>query len=127
MTEIGQLLIKGVRECAQETPDYTYEFVKVDVYTPSGTFAYTDHHCQYMYEGQPSCIVGKAAFALGLIDASFEFSNSNRDTIPGFVKAIGAEIDESEATWLAHVQSDQDAGISWSEAVSEADDDSPDL
>lgn len=119
MSEIGWQLIAAVRSAAARDP------YRVDASAGRGG-------CQYVRNGQPSCIIGEGLWALGLIDASLEslggtpvplsdFVPLNADLAPSLFRHLGLELDEDEIGWLAMVQSKQDEGVCWTDAVREAD------
>ena len=118
MSELGEKLIGTVRALAENNPDFIYE-------------APDDRSCVYVLDGLPSCIVGKALWAHGLIGASLETAeNIVSTTVYGLGSApanvaaaddlfvwLGIELDASEVAWLVAVQGEQDNGISWGRAV----------
>lgn len=103
MSEVGQLLIKAVKDAAADNPTFVYE-------TPFGG-------CCYVREGQPSCLVGKAAWNIGLIDAAFEEETSNEGGVADLAEALGFNLDGDEEEWLNRVQEAQDGGTSWGQAA----------
>lgn len=115
MSEIGQKLIAGVKAAAEERPDYVYERPK----TPEGKPKAAS--CMYVRDGQPSCIVGHAAFNLGLIDSGFELRPENTGGVSELLDTLGLEVDREELYWLDEAQEQQDTGSRWDAAVANAD------
>lgn len=125
MSELGQQIIAKVREIAAEQPDFVY-------HEPPGAVS-----CVYVHDGRPSCIIGQALWALGLIDATLEHDETpvlqpgtvyspakpNKVTSRDLFKHLGIEVDTEEAKWLRAVQSFQDSQFCWLLAVERADDD----
>ncbi len=110
--EIVDKLMAVVREVAAEKPDFVYD-------APYGG-------CVYVADKQPSCIVGQAAWRLGLIDASFEKDEmDNSAGVTTFLRTIGADLGDDETLYgrefLDAVQEKQDQGVPWGEAIQEAD------
>lgn len=122
MSEIGQKLIDTVRALAANNPDFIYE-------------APDDRSCVYVLDGLPSCVVGKALWAHGLIGAGLETAGNIRCTggwgvgsQPANVSAaddlfvwLGLDLDASEVAWLLRVQTSQDNAVRWGRAVELAD------
>lgn len=122
MSELGEKLIGTVRALATNNPDFIYE-------------APDNRSCVYVLDGLPSCIVGKALWAHGLIGASLETAGNIVSTAkdglgqqPANVSAandlfvwLGIELDEHEADWLLAVQEAQDESHSWGFSVVTAD------
>lgn len=106
-------LMAAVREVAVEQPDFIY--------------SESDTGCVYVRDGQPSCIVGHAAWRLGIIDASFEDSvDENRSGVETFLREMGSDGPQDPDYWygvefLTGVQEKQDEGTPWAEAVALAD------
>ena len=109
MTEIGQSLIDAVRKAANDDPDFIY-------HKPRG-----GELCYYVYGAKPSCIVGKAAWNLGLIDASFEKTSDNTSGVSGLMERLAIDLEFDEQEWLEEAQNAQDTGASWFAAVRRAD------
>lgn len=107
-----------VRELASENPDFRY--------TPhNGSCYYTRGP-----EGEegPGCIVGQALLAAGVdFDVLREFDDSAKASGIRFVARALADQGKivmpnfHDAEWLNTVQRDQDKGLTWSEAVVNAD------
>lgn len=93
MSEIGQKLIAEVRKVAAERPDH--------VYGPA--------NCQYMVNGQPSCIMGQALYRLGYLPSEVPIEDI---TINLMLSKLGIEVAPDELTWLCHVQNAQDGRVS---------------
>lgn len=93
-------LIEMVRTLAAESPDRVAT-------------------CEYAVGGKPECIIGHALAAEGWsVEALGEEIRSawalcRSGTIPGVGKA--------DAQWLQRVQTFQDSGLTWAEAVERAD------
>lgn len=103
MSTTGADLVKAVRELAEETPDFVYE--------PPG------NHCVNIYEGKGSCIAGRAYVKAGIPVADIPYSLA----VPSAVGVMGVVASMPEIDWLLTVQSAQDNGTPWGEAVAEAD------
>lgn len=103
-------VVKEIRRLAAENPDH------VDPNVARGI------PCKYFQDGQPSCIIGHAAHNLypGRFLDDYECK-------PGFL--ILSDLDPNNPyvvrEWADYVQECQDAGKSWSEAVSLADETYP--
>lgn len=112
-------LIVEVRKIAEAEPDYVYG----DEDDRSGCSYFTDRFGTT--KGNP-CIVGKALRNLE-VDTSIlrrreAYSHSDRIAfalVEGFVPVVSTVIVERD--WLNSVQDYQDVGLSWSEAVKNAD------
>lgn len=111
-SELGEKIINAVREAAAKAPDFVYNRE-----TPLGK-------CIYVKNGQPSCLVGHALWAVGLIDADTEGFSWNDDEISTVVAQSewGKQLTDGEVGWLEIVQSEQDSGTAWRYAVRMADD-----
>lgn len=109
MSELGQKVIAAVRRHAAENPGFIYR--RIDEVVGSA--------CFYVRDGKPDCLIGQALWELGLIDSSFEGTGQNR---MGIV-AISHDwpFDGGELRWLSRVQSAQDCGEAWGDAVRETD------
>lgn len=114
MSEIGQKLIAQIREIAAANPDYVYE-------RPPSADPDSPGSCRYVYNGQPSCIVGHAAWNLKLIDATFEQNRDNTADVTGLVDALSLEVDDEERYWIDYAQSYQDNGSTWGNVPGQAD------
>lgn len=101
----GTELVAKVREIAAEQPDFVYK----------------DEGCVYVRDGHGSCIIGRAAMELGYIDASLEEQGLNWETVTRLANHVGIDCTRNEILWLQTVQSDQDAGVPWGDAVRIAD------
>lgn len=111
MSQIGQDLIESLRKVAAANPSFIYQ----------GAASKGGQGCVYVRDGQPSCIVGKAAWNIGLIDAGFEKTSANGDDVHGLVDQLELELDEEELTWLAYAQNEQDLGLAWGNVPAAAD------
>lgn len=117
VVEVAALLDEIV---AEYPPGHCYEKVS---YPPG--FA---PGCAYTYEGRPSCLIGILLSRLGY--TVNEFSNNNIITIDELCKLSDAAAlfaDGATVDFLREVQSHQDAGKPWDEAVRAAKDWYPDL
>lgn len=108
MSELGQKIIEGVRAAANKHPDHVYK--KTDM-----------GGCQYVRDGAPSCIVGHALWAAGLIDSTCKFDERDNSGIDIIIRDEGWPLDVSEVDWLCRVQGEQDSGTPWGKAVELAD------
>jgi hypothetical protein len=102
MSELGQKIIEGVRAAAAERPDYQ-----------------DGDGCWYIRGSSPSCLVGHALWAAGLIDK--DWRGDDRGAIVDVVLYEEWPLDEDEVYWLANVQNSQDRGDAWGLAVALAD------
>lgn len=117
MSDIGQKLIAAVRKHAADNPTYVDDWAE-----KAG--------CQYVRDGEPSCIIGQALWDLGFIDSSFEthppvgdrYSRANADTVDNVIELFDIDLDPEELHWLVLVQGQQDSGRSWADAVTYGDD-----
>lgn len=108
MSEIGSQIIDAVRIIAARNPLF--------VYHDNGGF------CEYVRDGQPSCLIGRALWELGLIDATMEDIPQNCSGAKELLTdQLALQLDLDELHWLDLVQGCQDAKDPWSEAVSKAD------
>jgi hypothetical protein len=114
--QIVERLVVAVREVAAEKPDLVYS-------APYGG-------CAYVADGQPSCIVGHAAWRLGLIDGSLESDDGiNSSGVTTLLRHLGVlpnnDLDYGEPGYarefLDAVQEKQDEGVPWGDAVEIAD------
>lgn len=121
MSALGEQLISIVRAKADAQPDFVYERP-----TPrSGGFPLNLlPSCVYVHEGRPSCLLGRAMWDAGLIDASMENLNTNYSAFVQGAHDIAPRLEELTADewfWLECVQSNQDSGTAWGVAVRWAD------
>lgn len=116
MSEIGKKLISAIRAAAEERPDYVYPRAK-----GQPGFEYCGM-CMYVLDSQPSCIVGRGAWDVGLINAEFEHHQDNESDVSGLLDGLALELDEFERYWLSEAQEQQDNGEPWGAAVALADD-----
>jgi hypothetical protein len=110
MSELGQKIIEGVRAAAAGRPDY--------IYPKDGS------GCWYIRDYSPSCLVGHALWAAGLIDE--DWRGDDYGAIADVVLHEKWPLDEDEVHWLSTVQKNQDIGRPWGDAVAIADDKSDD-
>ena len=104
MSDIGEKLIEETRKVAAEDPYFIYQ-----------------GRCQYVIGGQPGCIVGKAAWNLGLIDATFEGVAANREGVDTLASELDLDLNSDQEGWLSRAQEWQDNGESWGDSVKYAD------
>jgi len=110
MSEIGQSIIKAVREKAAENPLFVYD-VGADF-------------CKYVIDGQPSCLIGHALWDLHIIDANLENAYEgyyNNIDVQDLFTHLGTRLDPEEVGWLTLAQQSQDAKSPWGKAVDWAD------
>lgn len=107
MSLTGRKLIAAVRAAANENPDFVYET--------------TTDGCVYVNNGQASCIVGRGAWDLGLIDSTFENDSENAGGVVSLLDTLGLRLGTDEINWLATVQDAQDSHVPWGKAVEKAD------
>lgn len=107
MTEIGQTIINEIRMVAAADPDFRY-----DAPIAGGG-------CVYVFDGKPSCLVGRALWRLGYIDAKFEKKshNINFDAADDVLAGLDLILDEDEVEWIVRAQERQDNGESWGHSV----------
>lgn len=108
-------VVKGLNALVDE---YGYDHV----YQGHGTFI----QCTYVHDGQPDCIVGKLLHSMGVSLARLEradFNNGRSVAISAseLVRELASE-DVITAEWgvdrfLSEVQSHQDSGMKWGDAV----------
>lgn len=120
-TELGCKIIAGVREAAAEQPDRIYERIAVGI---EGDVR--DATCVYVWEGQPSCLIGQGLWRAEVIDASFTYQEWNIEGIGELIlsewwTARWPELSVREVAWLRWAQQTQDARRAWSVAVTDAD------
>lgn len=92
MSDIGQKLIRKVRDIAAARPEYVYDD--------------TEDACLYMLDGQPSCIIGHALFQLGYLPDHQVVTESK--SASAAARMLGIELDPAEKHWLDWVQNAQD-------------------
>lgn len=107
---VTRKLISAVRNIAEAAPDYVYEKVG-------------GHACKYVQNGAGSCIVGQGALAAGVpLETVAEWDQAECGSGFGDVcDRIDIDCGSDAAQWLIEVQSHQDNGIPWGEAVAAAD------
>ncbi|SIL73749.1 Uncharacterised protein [Mycobacteroides abscessus subsp. abscessus] len=114
MSLIGENLIRTVRRIAAANPDFVYE-AQPDPVFPGGRL------CRYVHNGEPSCLIGKALWELGLINSVFETNAKNVSAFGQIYKGLGLALDHWELDWLIEVQRAQDFQTAWGRAVESAD------
>lgn len=126
----GSDLINAVREIASYSPTYKYKsvnnqclyFKRSDVETTEGRMSF----------GQPSCIIGWALWSLGYSDEILPggevpygvgkwSSLINTREFDDFAKFYHMSLTKEEKNWLVAVQTAQDYGQTWGEAIKRAD------
>lgn len=81
---------------------------------------YVSEGSQYVhYDNQPCCLVGTAAYYLGLPLPKYN-SYKNYRTVPTVATELGWDIEPRALGILAAAQREQDNGASWGEALAEA-------
>lgn len=110
MSDIGQMLIDAVNRVADLTPNYVYQKPPKDTPIDYGT-------CRYVYNGKPSCLIGVAAWDIGLISSEFEKCSQNFGGVDELCNMLGLNLDEDEEQYLMQVQDLQDQGINWGDAA----------
>lgn len=110
MTELGQQIIQKVRDIAGENPDF--------VYTPPND---DGGACVYYHDGQPSCLIGRALAAQGVIEPDIESSDKNSLGIMQLIGELNLSLLTGETDWLYRVQRRQDDGKPWGAAVARTD------
>lgn len=109
----GKQLMKAVRDIAVADPAHVYG-------RPDKNTA-----CYYRSPetNEPDCIIGRALDALGVLPQEMGLNNtvSVRVLLGRRAPVIPIEAEEAQLVWLSRVQSHQDAGCTWGNAVSKAD------
>lgn len=113
MSITEQDIINEVLRLAAENPDFVYQAPDYHPEETRGT-------CVYIHDGNGSCIVGQALVNKGIDPEEIErFEGLPADLMLSNL-GIKEEADQGQ-TWLDQVQSYQDTGTPWGEAVEEAD------
>jgi len=112
MDDIGERLINEVRRLANERPNFVYNRPE---------FGSGPAPCRYVHDGQPSCLVGCAAWNLGLINATIESTSMNVGGVVVLNDELGFGLSNEHVDWLSTAQSLQDDGATWATAVESAD------
>jgi hypothetical protein len=105
MNETERKLVDALREVAAGRPDYAYE--------PPGDGV----ECLYVHNGAPSCLVGHALHRLGVPLGALYVIKPSDELIPQLFIEVGADV--NVAVW--NVQTAQDNGAPWGEAIMELD------
>lgn len=83
-----------------------------------------EYYCYNVWEGKPDCIVGHALVYLGVPIEWFEVDNRAIDDVGDVCKSLFLqdtfEFTHTARMMLGQVQSDQDGGMTWGEAVTRA-------
>lgn len=107
MSDLGQKIIAEVRKVAADKPGYVYPQI--------------NGNCNYVRNGQPSCIVGQALWNVGLINSESTIDDYGDSAIKNVVALEDWPLEVGEVNWLTEVQDKQDNGLEWGDAVSRAD------
>lgn len=118
MSALGQQLIQNVRNHAAHSPTFVYVPPRDDETGRYGA-------CQYVRNGGPSCLLGRALWDAKVIDADLECVTSNHIPFHALMDELQLEIEPSEANWLRKVQQHQDNFRPWDIAVLWADNGEP--
>ncbi len=102
-------LAEAVRLVAKENRNFQYDADTMGI----------AHSCVYFRDGEPSCIVGHGLSRLGLTIDDIDGLNESSD-VYDLAEYLGLPFDRS-LNFLFHVQSAQDSGKPWGEAVRSAD------
>lgn len=111
MSSHGDRLVQEVKRIAEANPDFVYQ-------RPPGS------GCVYVHDGRPSCLIGRALWNLGAIDADFENAVDDRARrvnqfgVMGLLELLGLSLSSDESVLLMTIQDRQDDGLPWGEAVS---------
>lgn len=97
----GDRLVAEVIRIAKESPDRVYG----------------GRYCAYVLDGEPSCLVGRALWNLGLIDASIEGTERNGETIDYVADVLELDITQEQSDYLYRVQERQDNNWTWGDAI----------
>lgn len=109
-----QELVANVRKLAKEYPDAKYR-------SPDGGGCYYTRGTVVDGPEAPGCIVGQA-LPSHVMDRLIEVDNEGSGNIPYVLgDALDTDYDRGVFLWLDVVQSHQDLGKTWSEAVREGD------
>lgn len=104
-------ILDEVVRIADENPDFVYQQIPNEL----------GASCKYVHDGQPSCLIGRAFWNLGLIDATLEQQeHENTSGAASMVKyTLHDKVTSTEADReaLAHIQDYQDNGMAWGFAV----------
>lgn len=105
------MLEANVRAIAAQFPDQIYH----------GDLSSTGPSCVYVRNGEPDCLIGRAAHLAGMsIDELSAFDREVEDSGAEYVfEPYG--FTTIELAWLKRVQQLQDKGFMWGEAVRMAD------
>lgn len=127
----GEDLITAVREVAAASPDFSY--LKYNNRNECQYFNYETTENMYgkITTGQPSCILGQALWRLGYTHTilpegrydSYNYLGSmiNTREFDAFAKFFHMDLEPEEIQWLLDVQTGQDTGETWGQAVEGAD------
>lgn len=113
---VKKLRDEVVRLC-REYPKARYQHPdRVD-----GNCSYFDGTVEYGPENSCGCVVGIAArnisYGSFITEAARRESSSEDSCVLNVLKAIGADIDSTDAKLIKRVQSSQDAGTLWGDAL----------
>lgn len=76
-----------------------------------------DRLCQYVYEGQPACIVGQVLHQLGFDLIPLRYFSGDAVEAFGMVAPLGSEMDGDAIQLLQQAQIHQDTSRPWGESV----------
>ena len=108
MSELGQKIIAEVRKVADANPFFVY---------PREALT----SCQYLRDGQPSCLIGHALWNLNLINSDWDGDNWSLSDISHVVKRMDWPLETGEIEWLYLAQQSQDSGYDWARSILRAD------
>lgn len=125
MSEIGQKMIEIVRAKAARNPLRVYQKPAMwgDYNFGGSSHKENSGSCVYVYDAQPSCIIGQALWGVEAINFNFELSryNTSRFSELPFIISKLEVLDRDERDWLQRVQNGQDKLEPWGVAVELAD------
>lgn len=111
----AEQLVQKVREQAQAHPDKVY---RKDPEVNSGSA------CVYAHSKEPGCIIGWALHDLGWslddLRTLDDFDDAGIVDLVDDGNIPGVTLDQAGVDWLSRVQSLQDSGERWGEAVAQA-------
>src|SRR5690606_1231334 len=108
-------VVKEVRRLAEEQPDHVYS-------APEG-----EEICSYVTgKDGKGCIVGQALSRLGVPESALRgIEGEGAYALPELIPYLAGREDKRSRRWLTLIQSRQDGGRTWWQAVTEADQDWP--
>lgn len=107
-------LIEKVREIAAVDPDYIYE-------NPVGEDSAGEEieTCVYVWKDKPSCIMGRALFAIGFADSYSDVWEST--SVGSVLSELDVRPNPRQEKWLMKVQIEQDSGTPYGRCIEIAD------